>query len=388
MTFREHIRNNAIIVFLYWLPIRLFLKIASFFPLQNKIVFDNFCGRGLGDDPKYILLQLINDGVKVKYIWLVNDLSEKVPPEVKKVKYGSWQATYHFLTAKIWVDNVKNVVKPPKRRKQFYLQTWHSIFTTKMLEQDVFSTLSEEYIKASKEDSSKIDLMYANNDFNVNLFKKAFWYKGDVIKADSPHLTIIKNIPNKLRENIYSKYNLPRNKKFILYTPTFRRDFDINNFKWNYASILNAFKKKFNEEFIILAKFHPNIANLMRNFSNEAFFNCSDYPDTTELVAISDILITDLSSVAYEMAIKGGPVFMFMKDLDDYIKNDRSQYFPVDRLPFPMATTEEGFINNIEQFNQHDYQNKVQLFFKKIGLSEYGKGATIISKILEQRLKK
>ena len=79
MTFRKRLRNNATIAFLYWLPIRLFLKIARFFPLQNKIVFDNFCGRGLGDDPKYILLQLINEGAKAKYIWLVNDLSEKFP---------------------------------------------------------------------------------------------------------------------------------------------------------------------------------------------------------------------------------------------------------------------------------------------------------------------
>ena len=386
MTLREYFKINPIVVFLYWLPIKVFLFFARFFPLQNKIVFDNFCGRGLGDDPKYILLQLINDGIKAKYIWLVNDLSEIVPPEVKKVKYGSWQATYHFLTAKIWVDNVKNVPKPPKRKNQFYLQTWHSIFTTKKLEQDVESSLPFNYITASKEDSSKIDLMYANNDFNVNLFRKSFWYKGNVIKADSPHLSCILNPTHKLKEQIYFKYNLPKDSQIILYAPTFRKNFDISIFKWNYTLILNTFKRKYNKEFIFLAKFHPNISKQMASFSSKDFYNFSNYPDVTELVAVSDILITDLSSVAYEMALKNCPVFLFMQDLEEYTANDRAQYFPINSLPFPIAQTEDEFVRNIEKFDENAYKSKIHVFFTKIGLTESGRGSTFISNILKERL--
>ena len=386
MTLREQLKLNPIVVFLYYLPIKIFLTIARFFPLQRKIVFDNFCGRGLGDDPKYILLQMIKDGIKAKYIWLTSDLSIDVPAEVTKVQFGSWKAKYHYLTAKIWVDNVKNVCKPRKRKGQFYLQTWHSIFTTKMLEQDVESTLSLNYIAASKEDSSKIDLMYANNDFNVNLFRRSFWYNGNVIKSDSPHLSCILEPPCKLKERICSKYDIPKDKYIILYTPTFRKKFDISVFKWNYALILEAFKRKFNKDFILLAKFHPNISRLMSSFADKAFYNLSDYPDVTELVAISDILITDLSSVAYEMAIKGQPVFLFMKDLDDYTKNDRTQYFPIESLPFPVAQTENEFIRKIDQFDEFDYKNRVNVFFERIGLNDSGKGSIFISNILNGRL--
>ena len=386
MTIREYLKRKPVIVFLYYLPIRIFLFIAHFFPLQRKIVFDNFCGRGLGDDPKYILLQMIKNGIRAKYIWLTNDLSIDVPAGVTKVQFGSWKAKYHYLTAKIWVDNVKNVPKPQKRKGQFYLQTWHSIFTTKMLEQDVESTLSLNYIIASKEDSSKIDLMYANNDFNVTLFRKAFWYNGKVIKADSPHLSCILEPSHKLKEQICSKYGIPKDKYIILYAPTFRKNFDTSVFKWDYALILDTFKRKYNKEFIILAKFHPNIAEQMAFFTNDAFYNFSDYPDVTELIAISDILITDLSSVAYEMAIKGQPVFLFMKDLDEYTKSDRTQYFPIDSLPFPIAQTENEFVRNIDQFDDLDYKNRVNIFFKRIGLNESGNGSIVISNILKERL--
>lgn len=386
MTLRELLKVNSVVFFLYYLPIKVFLTIARFFPLQRKIVFDNFCGRGLGDDPKYILLQMIKDGINAKYIWLTNDLSIEVPAEVTKVQFGSWRAKYHYLTAKIWVDNVKNVSKPKKRKGQFYLQTWHSIFTTKMLEQDVESTLSPNYVTASKEDSSKIDLMYANNDFNVNLFKRSFWYNGKVIKADAPHLTHILEPPHKLKEEICSKYNIPKEKHIILYTPTFRKKFDISVFKWDYALILESFKRKYKKEFIFLAKFHPNVSRLMSSFSDKVLYNLSDYPDVTELVAISDILVTDLSSVAYEMAIKRQPVFLFMKDLEDYMKNDRTQYFPIDSLPFPVAQTEDEFVKKIDQFNEFDYKKKVNAFFEKIGLNESGKGSMVISNILKGRL--
>lgn len=386
MTLRERLRTNPIVAFLYNLPIKGFLFLAQFFPLQRKIVFDNFCGRGLGDDPKYILLQMIKDGVKAKYIWLTNDQSIEVPAGVKKIQIGSWQATYHYLTSKLWVDNVKNVSKPRKRNGQFYLQTWHSIFTTKMLEQDVISTLPNDYINASKKDSQKIDLMYANNDFNVKLFKKSFWYNGNVIKTDSPHLSIILNVPSDLKEKICKRNNIPLGRKIILYTPTFRKDFGIDVFKWNYDSIKAAFEKKYHSEFVFLAKFHPNIARQMNSFSSEFFHNLSDYPDVSELVAISDILITDLSSVAYEMAIKRRPVFLFMKDIEEYTKKDRTQYIPINELPFPIAKTESEFIDNIEKFDECKYKKNIQDFFNKIGLEESGTGSSTIANILKKRL--
>ena len=337
MTFRKRLRNNATIAFLYWLPIRLFLKIARFFPLQNKIVFDNFCGRGLGDDPKYILLQLINEGAKAKYIWLVNDLSEKFPPEVRKIKYGSWQARYHFLTAKIWIDNVKSVPKPPKRKNQFYLQTWHGSFANKKVEKDAEEYLSKEYIKISQEDSSKIDLMYSNNDFKINLFKNSFWYKGPVIKSDSPQLSILINRQEKSKKNIFFQFNLNLENRVVIYAPTFRKTSSISAYKWDYHHILQILNEKFNTNFTFFVRLHPNVSNQGLIHLDDNIINVTDFPDMDELMAISDVMITDFSGVAYDMALIQKPVFLFAQDYDDYIQNDRPQYFKTSELPFPFA---------------------------------------------------
>ena len=86
------------------------------------------------------------------------------------------------------------------------------------------------------------------------------------------------------------------------------------------------------------------------------------------------------------MAIKGGPVFLFMKDFDEYKRNDRTQYFSANELPFPFAQTEDELVKNIEQFDDVLYKRKLCDFFEKIGLIESGKGAIIISNILKEKL--
>ena len=357
MTLREHLRVNPIIVFLYWLPIRTILFFAHFFPLQKKIVFDNFCGKGLGDDPKYILLQMIKEKVKAKYIWLTSDLSIEVPNQVKKVKFGSWEATYHYLTAKIWVDNVKNVPKPPKRKGQFYLQTWHGSFANKKVEKDVENFLSKDYIKQSQEDSTKIDLMYSNNDFKINLFKRSFWYNGSVIKSDSPQLSVLINPPKNLKEKFFSKYNIDYTKRIVLFAPTFRKETNLNIYKWNYKVILNTLEEKFNAKFIFLIRLHPNISQIDKEFFGQNVLNVTSYPDMDELMAISDIMITDFSGVAYDMALVKKPVFLFAQDFEVYTSQDRPQYFPNEQLPFTFAKDIAELEENIRSFDSILYQN-------------------------------
>lgn len=389
MKIRARLRVNPIVVFLYWLPAHFFLFIARFFPLQNKIVFDNFRGKGLGDDPKYILLQLIKNKVNAKYIWLLNDFAEDMPVEVKKIKYGSWLATFHYLTAKVWIDNVKSSPKPPKRKGQFYLQTWHGSFANKMVEEDAKDYLCEEYIKASQEDSSKIDLMYSNNDFKINLFKNSFWYKGPVIKSDSPQLSVLINPPPNLKKHLFSQFNIHQQSKIVLYAPTFRRKLHSDTYIWNYQKILKALEQTFNSEFTLLIRFHPNVNNSkVASIFNKNCINVTDYPDMDELMAISDVMITDFSGVAFDMALTRKPVFIFAKDYDDYVLNDRPQYFPQNELPFTLAKTELELQQNIQSFHNQSYQNKINHFFKRIGMEERGFGAKNIANIIMERLAK
>ena len=93
---------------------------------NNKIVVDNFLGKGFGDNPKYIIESLHLTNPNVKIVWLLKDMTQIMPPYIKKVKYASLNALYEYETARIWIDNVRNSVHPfTKKKNQYYLQTWH-----------------------------------------------------------------------------------------------------------------------------------------------------------------------------------------------------------------------------------------------------------------------
>lgn len=365
--------------------IRLF--IAQRLPLQNKIVFCQHEGNGLADDPKYIALELLKRGTKAKLIWMVRNMDTELVNGITPVRYASTDALCELYTAKIWVYNYKGLFMPPSKRKgQYYIQCWHGSFTPKMLEQDTEDTLPEEYVERSKADSKLIDLMYSNNDFKINLFKTRFWYNGEVIKSDSPQLSVIVNPPTGLKEKVYNYFNLDSNVKIVIYAPTLRND--ISLYVFDYNLIIQALENRFGGRFVMLLRIHPSVAgqSILLNYS-EMVIPATSYPDMDELLAVSDVLLSDYSGVAYDFATKRMPVFLISKNHEEYIRTERCQYFSQEELPFQMATTEIELIKQIADFNMENYTRKLNDFYDKIGWVETGHGAENIANIIEQKLK-
>ncbi len=365
--------------------VRLF--VAKHTPLQNKIVFCQHEGKGMMDDPKYIALELLRRGTNVKMVWLLQDMNTPLLNGIKPVKYGSVEALCELYTAKIWVYNYKGMFLPPtKREGQYYIQCWHGSFTPKMLEQDTEDTLPREYVEKSKADSALIDLMYSNNDFKVNLFKTRFWYNGEVIKSDSPQLSVVVNPPVGLHEKVHEYFSIDLNTKILLYAPTLRSD--INLYFFDYEKVLRSVERKFGGNFVMLLRIHPSVAgqSKMLNYSQRVIM-ATAYPDMDELLAVSDVLLSDYSGVAYDFATRRMPVFLFSKNHAEYIINERKQYFTQEELPFDMATTEDELVKHIINFDNETYIKRLNAFYDKIGWIETGHGAEHIADIIEKRLR-
>ncbi|HHD9377131.1 TPA: CDP-glycerol glycerophosphotransferase family protein [Streptococcus pneumoniae] len=93
----------------YWLPPPFYLVVTNkyWLPLnKRKVVFDNFGGRGYGDNPKYIADELLKQDENLDLVWVVENMSTFVPKGVRKVWYGSWGAFFEWSTAKVWIDNI------------------------------------------------------------------------------------------------------------------------------------------------------------------------------------------------------------------------------------------------------------------------------------------
>ncbi len=369
----------------FLLPV--FLFFFRLLPLQNKVVFRNFNGRGLGDDPKYIALEILKSFPGIKLIWLATNTNEPHPKGIKFIRFNSICGYYHLATAKVWVNNIKHSsMFIPKRKKQFYIQTWHSTFGIKKIE--AAAKLPESYISRAIQDADQTDLMYANNNYRINIYKTKFWYKGPVIKSDVPRNSILFYLPESTRQKIRSFFSIPKDSGIVLYAPTFREDkSNLSIYKFDYAEILKALTTKFRKKFIMILKLHPNVAKQQKSLTfTEDVINACNYPDMQELLAISDILITDFSASMFDFGFLKKPVFLFAQDYDQYIKKERDLDIDVKELPFSMNKSEMELKEQIASFENNVYIKKLVHFYDQYDLQDSGNGAKTIAGIIQDKI--
>lgn len=375
--------------------IRLIYMAFSVFKIKrNKIVLSNFCGKGYGDNGKYIVEELLQRGLDYDIVWLVKDLNEEMPHGVRKVKSKSLKSIYEQATAHIWIDNRRKPLYVRKRKQQFYIMTWHSNIALKRVEKDVESKLSKAYVKNAKHDSKMIDVFLSGSKWETNCIRNSFWYDGKVLEIGYPRQDIFINnnantidIINKVR----NYYGIRENTNILLYAPTFRRSqneesLSVYNLKW--AETLCAFEKRFGGEWVGMIRLHPNVSRLRDKLNIPInIIDVTAYNDMQELILSCDCLITDYSSTIMEAGIANKYGFIYASDIDEYNK-DRSSYFDLTtELPFPFAPDNETLIDNILKFDTTHYFNNLHKFLKNdYGVFCKGNASKTICSLIENKI--
>lgn len=106
---------------------------------------------------------------------------------------------------------------------------------------------------------------------------------------------------------------------------------------------------------------HPFVSDTFVDEDDTRIINVSHYPDSQELVAVSDAMITDYSSIMFEPAFVRKPVFLFAPDRKEYINGERPLLIDYDTLPFPIAETNEQLAENIMNFDNEKYIQNVSV---------------------------
>ena len=102
---------------------------------------------------------------------------------------------------------------------------------------------------------------------------------------------------------------------------------------------------------------------------------------------ISDILVTDYSSLMFDFAISYKPVFLFATDIAEYSKHDRSFYFDIQRLPFPLANDNSELAENILSFDEDRYKSNLKYFYNSVGSFENGNASEKVSNLIMNLIK-
>ncbi len=352
---------------------------------ENKVVFCSFGGKGFGDNPKAIALALLETAPELDLVWLTRDPDICLPKGIRPCRFGTPQAVYELSTAKVWVDNSRSGAKY-KKKNQKYLQTWHG-YALKTIEAGA-KNLPAHYVEQGKKDSKMIDLLLSNSRFMTDIFRRDFWYDGEIGEYGSPRNDVFFQ-PVTCQETVRAAYSLPAEQKLLLYAPTFRDNEDVSCYALDAERALSACRERFGGQWSALLRLHPNMAQKSKELfvcDGKELIDASLYADMQELMLTADLLVTDYSSSMFDFALSGKPCVRFATDLEQY-KRDRDFYYSLEQLPFPLAQSNDELCDILRQLNVEDCRTRWAAFTEKNGFCEDGQASVRCAQWIREQIR-
>ena len=353
-------------IFLYR---HVFLKL----PIKKDLVFfESFLGKNYSDSPKYIYEYMLENNMNYKYVWCFDE-ERKLPGTAKTVKRFSLRYFYSLARAKYWVSNSRLPRYLDKREENVYLQTWHGTPLKQLVfDMDEVYSANPNYKRHFYEQSRRWDYLSSPNKYSSDIFRRAFKFNKKFIEAGYPRNDILYNKNTEQDINAIKKeIGVPLDKKVVLYAPTWRDDEFYSRGKYKFTLQLNLekMKEELGDEYIVLLRMHYFIASQMDISEFEGFaYDFSAYDDIAELYLVSDILITDYSSVFFDYANLKRPILYYTYDLEKYRDTLRGFYIDIEtEVPGPLLRSTDEVIDAIQNINdiQDRYKERYDDFYNR-----------------------
>lgn len=376
------LKTNQFIYSLYNSILSFFIKMIGIFLKTDKhiILFNSFGGKKYDDSPKAIYEYMISNTKydNYKFYW-VFDCPDKF--EIKngtKLKNNSLKFFITALKAKYWITNsgIERGLKF-KKKNTIYINTWHGT-AIKHIGKD-------ENNLSVKTKTSKVDYMFSQSEYDRKTFMHVFdLEEKNVVLSGLPRNDELVDVSDKNVKEIKKKLNLPLEKKVILYAPTFREySRDSNGCLLAPPIDLKLWEERLGKDYILLFRAHYEVNKVLGIKENSFIKNYSDYPNLNELLKISDVLISDYSSIMIDYSILERPIFNYIYDFDEY-KEKRGMYFDLrKKLPDCCFEKEKDLLEAIINMDIKKEKNKA-IKFKHEFVQVCGESRKYIDKIIKE----
>lgn len=349
--------------------------------LKKTIVYESFLGRNYSDSPKAIFEYLMHNErySDWNHIWILNDktiveddnlFKEK---NVKVINRFSWSYFFYVTVAKYFILNMRQPKWLEKKEEQIILSTWHGTPLKRLVfDMNNVTSANKNYKRDFYYQSRNWDYLIAANEYSEHIFERAFMYpKSNILTYGYPRNDILSTYNNQYKNILKEKLNIPLDKKVILYAPTWRDDeyHAAGQYKFKLQLDLEKMQNILGDDYVIVLRMHYFISDKIDLSCFKGFaFDFSKYNDINDLYIISDLLITDYSSVFFDYANLKKPILFYTYDLNKYKDELRGFYIDmVNDLPGPLLYNTDEVIQNIENIEnvKKYYESKYKEFYQK-----------------------
>jgi CDP-glycerol glycerophosphotransferase len=360
---------------------------------DKHILFSSYMGNSFSCSPKNIYLEMLKDErfKDYKFTWAFKravDYSEiDALDRCNIVIYNSSKFFKELSKSKIWVVNSRLPEITVKRKNQFYVQCWHGTPLKRLgndIEVEGANALhkKKKLMKIYENDAAKYDLMFSPSKYYTDKITSAF----NLEKLSKSHIVMETGYPRNDMlcnytaadvERIKNNLGLSPDKKVILYAPTWRDDqHEIGiGYTLKLGIDFEKLMKDLSDEYVIIFRAHYFIRNQFDFDKYKGFvIDGGSIHDINDLYIISDLLITDYSSVFFDYAMLERPIIFYMYDLEYYRNEVRGFYLSLDELPGEIITEQQPLTKLIKNPNP-EYMEKIKSFNEIYNYLEDGKSS-------------
>ncbi|AYW45237.1 CDP-glycerol glycerophosphotransferase family protein [Tetragenococcus koreensis] len=380
----------------------IFNFIATVFPIHKGLVlFESFNGKLPSDNPYAIYQELVKQTEKKNLYWGIKKEYMKEAraqyPDLNLIPRFSVQWLWFATRANFWVFNSRMPNWLKKNNDTIYIQTWHGT-PLKRLGADIQEvampgTDTENYKNNFIFEANRWDYLIVPNEYSKKVFKQAFHFQNDMLEIGYPRNDeLVNNKANKKLQNELKKKIIGKEKgRVILYAPTWRDDYFIKKGSYRFfipfdlEKIVNCLDK----EDTLIIRPHYLVGDTIDITGYEDQVKVCMNEAINDLYLISDLLITDYSSVMFDFAILQRPMLFYPYDMAHYEEKLRGFYLDYSEVPGPIAENEEYLYKFIREFISQGkfskYDNIMKQFEQLFCSWENGDASEKVSKVITEK---
>lgn len=376
---KAFVKRNKVIYSLYYHLGSFFLRFIGLFIQSDPdlILFISYGGQKYDDSPRVVYEYLLKHSVssKHKYVWAFIE-PDKFPQVEQKVKVDTFSYYMTAMRAGYWITNSSasrglNFRKKSTRNMLFT----HGLTGIKKIGCDIQE--SEKAFKIGFQE--QFDAIFVEGKKEIPLLAHAWQMDPAVFHTTGlPRNDDLATVTKEEINSIKKRLGISQSKKVILYAPTFR-EFSRAEDGRNALGIPIDFSKweaALGQEYVLLVTAHYEVAKLLDELPrNDFVINAFQYPVLNDLIKVSDILISDYSSIVFDYSIMERPIFCYGYDYDTYTA-ERGLYTDLDTLfSHGVLHTEDELLNAIQRIDYEQECIYTRSHIKKEYIASYGNAA-------------
>lgn len=373
------VKNSKLLYILYYYGGSFLLRFIGMFVKTdpNLILFSSYGGRKFDDSPRVVYEYLQKNPVSPdhKYVWaFVNP--EEYPQVSNKIRIDTPEYYLTALRARYWITN-SSISRGLSFKKAATINILfeHGLTALKRIGSDV-ARQDHVFVSTAKEN---YDMVFVEGKYESPILSRLWQLDQRVFYATGlPRNDDLVRATDAEKAHLRQKIGIPGNKKVILYAPTFRdwiKDAGGRNV-YQIPMDFEKWKSRLGAQYVLLINGHYAIAELLSEMPKDEFvMNVFGYPQLNDLLKITDVLISDYSSIVFDYSILERPIFCYGYDLNEYLEN-RGSYVDIHSVFCNgVIQNEDTLIESIETMDYEEQCRFTREQIKEKYLASYGDAA-------------